>query len=94
MTSTLHPTFKFIFKVVYGAIQAAILWAIAVIVVGSIMVLITGWMKGLDTRTIISLMISSSSSLEAVRIGFLLGLLVGGVVSLVRTTLDLVNRRL
>jgi hypothetical protein len=69
------------------------LWVIAIIVVGSIMLLITGWVKGFDTQTIISLAISSSSSFDAVRSGFLLGLVIGGVVSLPRAILDLVHGR-
>ena len=94
MTSALHPIFKLIIKVVYGALQAAILWSIAIIVVGSIMLLITGWMRGFNTRTIVSLAISSSSSLDTIRIGFLGGLLIGAVVTLPRAIIDLIHERL
>jgi hypothetical protein len=93
MTSALYLICKLSIKVVYGAFQSAILWVLAIIVVGSIMLLITGWMKGLDTRTIISLAISSSSSFEAIRVGFLMGLVIGGVVNLPQAILGFLYGR-
>jgi hypothetical protein len=93
MNGILRRTFKFIITVVRGALQYAISWAIAIIVVGSPTLLITGWIKGFDTQTIVSMAISSIGVI-IVSIGFLTGLVIGCAVSLPRAIIDLVHGRL
>ena len=95
LAAALYPIFQVIVVVVYGAVRGAILGALTITVVGAIIILFTGWAKGINTSTIISFVTANGSGLLiGAKIGFFLGLLFGVGDAFLRVLELVVNRQL